>query len=1151
MADKTTGYNGTTPGETLIGKVTVQPETVVPGQPVLVQVLDPTGKLISDPTITVNIQGVPLASRYYQFAAVGSYNLFVTAKRGALTETARVAVKVAGKPLEFRKALTVPRVTEIPILKVATTLGQSYSATFSLGITRGARRLAASAKISASRTFAGAESDPSGNPPVITKAIGTPSIVVSAVADLRSVAESTSYHWDFGDGKTVTTEIPVATHDYFPAIRAGDITRGFDVTCTIVHDNVTIKRTLALHSAYGLCRRTGIVVPPVTSTGDATFQHIAFSASLIVHNLEASPITLNAAACVPFSDNTTVVSPAPSFTKMGNPLILAAESAVGLGVFVTLAQLQIAGAVVNGFTMYYSGDLKDSGGRAVPVRFSYTYRIPLSDSGLTNAGINPQLTPSNWDLSVALKAVTEVVAGPKGAVSKAGGQAVDSATNTIAIELSANPSDLNTRIRVRAAVQAGLTGVALKNGALSDKGTFLPLPRLPNPKNVPPVEWITLNPLAPPPVVVGNDCYPDDISDADLATATSQQLVCQLTTDSMSVTMPSQFQNAQQGDIILSPAPVGSGDLIAALFSALTPPQHHSHSGIITANFLEITHCTSSAARTSAGLNTWGTLGISIPTSINFDRLQYGWPGSIVQSIDDATGSVYLNDPSGTAYQFHSFDTDSQGDGFEIIPPIVVKPLPENEMAARPLLRKAADTARSKGAQYQPGGTQAQPGSLLHKGNCYYSFYAYTDAQLSAGFTDAAGTDTGWAQGLSPAVCSSFVWLCLKENNIPLVTKNKFETLLDFSQNAIAEGAQVGSSTLDGLIFYPQAERASGGEALYQMFLNQALNQEGGFGLWFGGAINDAVAGPLANQLLNNFAFGDSDLHSDAWRTPGDGNAVSPDNIILWNPPYFGYAEPLQYLPKHTEQYTVSKWNKVISWGTVKGTVRYNGVPVANVHVWVFNSPGGDTKTKADGSYFLNHIPIGEYALKAQGVVSVDGVQAELANGLVGQPITLSKDKPDVVQDINLQGLPESFRRADIRYYLTADHSDRYRQTVGVQTEGWFSNSVDVNPGNKINMFTFSYDYNGGGYYNVAFVWVIELLNDNSLQVTFNATMNSDNTSSDMVNAPQLIATVPVGKMLSYSNQNLATYSYDGLFTSYTNGPVTLRFTVANNQQNG
>ncbi len=1145
MADITTVADKVTSIGALIGKVTVQPETVAPGQPVLVQVLDPLGQVISDPAITVIIQGGPASSRYYQFAAVGTHKLFVSATKGALSETAQALVTVAGSALAFRKTLTLPVVAEIPILQVATVLGQPYAANFSLGITPGGRRLAAAAVAKASTPPPASPSKAPTTPPVIKK---TGATATTAAPTSQPAPEATSYHWDFGDGSAATTQTPTASHDYFPAIQADDFVRGFDVTCTVTHDNITVKRTLLLHSSYGMIRQSGIVVPPVTgSTQNATFQHIAFSASLIVHNLESSPITITAAAIVPFGDDSTVVLPAPKFTAMKTPVVVDAKSASALGVYAPLAQLQLDGNVVNGFTVHYSGDMKDSSGTPVPVRFSYAFRILLSDSGLVNAGPAPQLTPANWDLGAALQAVTAKVAGPKGAVSKAGGQTVDSATNTVVIALSADPANLNTLAQVRSAIEAGLTSIALKNGAINAKGVPMQLPRPASSPTTKKVELITIDPLNPPEVAAGNQCYPDDITDADLATAAKGQLVCQLTSDTETATIPSQFQNAQQGDIILSPAPSGTGDMIAEMFKVLTPPQHHSHSGMMTANFFEITHNTCVASRVSANLNT--VLGI--PTNIQPDVLEYGWPGSLTQSIDDATNEVYLADPGGTAYSFNSFDTDQQGDPFSLIYPLVLKPLPENESTVRPLLRKAADTARSKGAQYEPGGTQDKPATLKQKGGCYYSFYAYTDPQLSEGFADAAGADAGWAAGLSPGVCSSFCWMSLKANGIPLVTKDQFEKLSDFSQSAIAGGAQVGSATLDGLTFYPQAERAAGGQALYQVLMEQALNAEDGFGTLFGGGVNDLIAGPIANQLLNEFASGNPNLQSSAWQTPGDANAVSPDNIRLWNPPYYGYSEPLQYLPAHPEQYTISKWTKVISWGSIKGTVRNSGTAVANAHVWVFDNPGGDTYTGSDGSYTLDHVPIGKYGLKASAVTTTDGVQGERNNGNEGQPVTLTADKPNIVQDIDLRGQLDSFRRADIVYHLNGDHSDRYGgQTTGVEAQGPYTNSVDVEPGTKINFFQYKYDYAGGGYYNVLFFWSIFLQDDNSIKVFFFAVMNSDNTGSDKVASNPWTATVPPGKSVSANFQDLA-YSYDGVFTSYTNGPVNYGFTVTNNQQTG
>lgn len=1182
----------------LIGKVTVLPETVAPGQPVLVQVLDSGGKPVADPNVTVTIQGVESSSRYYQFPTVGDRTLIVNALCGTLSETTQASVVVAGTPLAFRSSLTTPAVTAVPMLQVAAVEGQSYIATFNLGPTPGVRRVLAASTGDATKTAA-LSATPSGAAivapadamgaelskalaslpadkvisiaPISTKTdsgVATASAVLASVGGLRTPATGTSYQWDFGDGQTLTTQSPTATHDYFPAIQAGKVAHSFDVTCTVVHDNVTVKRTLVLHSAYGLCRQLGVVVPPLTGTAYATFQQVAFSASLIVHNLEPYPIQLSAMACVPVSDDTTVLPPPPSFIAMQNSVTVAAESASALGIYIPLSRLQLGTAKVNGFIVYYQGTMHTSDGTSVPVRFSYMFRIPLSDSGLPAVRLPVQYGASVWDMGSALQAVSTLVTQPNAAVSKPGNQVVDPATNTVAIALSANPHDLTTLMQVGSAIQAGMTNIALKTGALDARGTSLTLvsplkasltsttpkagsvtatgirarvsaPRLPSPvlpRSPSPVLLdLKFDPLSPPTVQAGNECYPDDISDADAATAAAQQLVCQLTTETINETIPSSFQNAQAGDVILSPAPVGGGDLIATMFSALVPPQHHGHSGIMTANFFEITHCTASVDRIKDNLN---KDALGIPTSLNANMLQYGWPGSLTQSIDDATTQVFLKDPGGTSYPLSSFNTTSEGDGFEIIPPLVVKPLPENEATVRPQLRKAADMARSKGAKYDASG------NLVQKGGCYYSFYAYTDPQLSAGFTDAAGADAGWAEGMSPAVCSSFVWMNLKAQNTPLVTTNQYEKLSDFSASATAGGAQVGAATLDGLVFYPAAERLQAGQALYQMFMNQALGQEYGLGTIPG--INGAIAGPIADQLLNAFANGNTNLPgSDAWQNPGDGNAVSPDNIIWWNPPYFGYAEPLQYLPSHSELYTVSKWAKVITWGSVKGTVRSNGAPVPNAHVWVY-LPGGDTYTGADGSYTLNHIPIGAYQIKAQAVIPINGVSEEMTNGNSGQAITLSTANSNITQDINLQGLPVYYRRADVTYSISCDHGDDNPfNTHGVQSAGPFSQSTYVNPGQVTNSLSYSYDYNGGGYFHIDYTFTTALLEDLSLEVTVTGVMYDDGSNNVQDQYTVGPFNVPLGTTWS------GWMDMENSGTGYHNGNAHFTFSVANNQQTG
>jgi hypothetical protein len=759
--------------------------------------------------------------------------------------------------------------------------------------------------------------------------------------------------------------------------------------------------------------------------------------------------------------------------------------------------------------------------------------------------------PSGWDLTGALQSVTGLSTQGAGAISKPGGLAIDTATRTVAIALSAHPYSLSTQTQARTAIAAGMTHIALKAGVLGTTApTKNPLPailrgypapvtiaRAAAPAAASPALLRSLDlidPLHPPAVAEGNECFPDDISDADAQTAASQQLVCQLTSETRQATIPAAFQNAQAGDIILSPSPIGDGDLISALFRALNPPQHHGHAGIMTMNFYEITHCTASVDRISANLNTDAA---GIPTSLKADYLQYGWPGSITQSIDDTVRSLPFKDPGGTVYMIDGFNTDSEGVGTEIIPPLVVKPLPEDEVVARPALRKVADTARSKGARYDSAGNMVQPGG------CYYAFFAYTKPEISENFTDRAGAEAGWAKGLSPAVCSSFVWLSTKANGLGLVSNNVDEQISDFSPMAVAGGARVGSATKDGLIFYPQSERQAAAQALRSLLLDQALSKEAGLGTIPG--INEAVAGGIADQLLSCFAFGNPNLvGSSAWQNPGDGNAVSPDNILWWNPPYYGYAEPLQYLPRHDEQYTVSRWKKVVTWGTIKGRVTANGAPVGNAHVWVY-LPGGDAYTAADGTFTLNHVPIGSYALKVQAVVNVNGISAEYTNS-GGDAVTLTGDNPNLVHNVVLHGDPANFRRLDMTFSLTCDHGDANPFNAhGVRNAGPWFRQLTVNPGQLTNGFTYTYDYNGGGYFHVDYQWSISLLVDLSIEVTLTATMRNDGS-----NEFQTQYTVgPFNVRMGATTRGLIEVRHSS--TGYHNGPAHMTFSVTNSQQTG
>jgi hypothetical protein len=240
----------------------------------------------------------------------------------------------------------------------------------------------------------------------------------------------------------------------------------------------------------------------------------------------------------------------------------------------------------------------------------------------------------------------------------------------------------------------------------------------------------------------------------------------------------------------------------------------------------------------------------------------------------------------------------------------------------------------------------------------------------------------------------------------------------------------------------------------------------------------------------------------------------------------------------------VSRWKKVVTWGTIKGRVTADGAPVGNAHVWVY-LPGGDAWTAADGTFTLAHVPIGTYALKAQGVVQDHGISAEYTNG-GGDSVTLTAANSNITHDIVLHGAPVNFRRMDATFSLTCDHGDANPfNTHGVQSAGPYSRQVTVNPGQLTNAFTYTYDYNGGGYFHIDYQWSVALLADLSLEVTLTATMRDDGSGDFQTQYTVGPFNVPVGASWS----GWIEIEHSGF--SYHNGPAHMTFTVTNNQQTG
>src|SRR5262249_33834221 len=94
--------------------------------------------------------------------------------------------------------------------------------------------------------------------------------------------------------------------------------------------------------------------------------------------------------------------------------------------------------------------------------------------------------------------------------------------------------------------------------------------------------------------------------------------------------------NAYRGHLILCPG--GANGKIGGLLHQLHPPQHLFHMGVMGPDFDLIRHTTAVPARlTAEEYYTGSILGVKAPADgLSPDHLQFGWPGSVTQSAEQA-----------------------------------------------------------------------------------------------------------------------------------------------------------------------------------------------------------------------------------------------------------------------------------------------------------------------------------------------------------------------------------------------------------------------------------------------------------------------------------------------------------------------------------
>ncbi|MCX5863614.1 MAG: carboxypeptidase-like regulatory domain-containing protein [Deltaproteobacteria bacterium] len=1136
----------------LIGRIALQPSSPRPGETVRVEVFDNEDKTMQNTGMSVVINGVPGAVQYLQFPSVGQRRLVVRAIAANGDSERQVALlDVQGGPLQFsyqknKNDIAMIGVSQspthpydalltlgsfidtrtLPVLSpsssmathISRTLGKKSLATrlvkrSPLAIAM-AENAASPARVEA-RRLSGVTAQRST--PLESGARATPirpaKISIATVYDLTEIDHETifgpgakvkpQFEWDFGDGSSQTTSSPLIRHDFFPAIDHKTGIGQFVVTCRIKHLGITVKRTLTIHSAYAICKRTGTVVPHVSAEIFAHKRYNMVNGTFTVYNVEDTPIVLDRLSVTPLSDDGDAPAIPKPFVTLKSPITIAPQSASMVAVnvpFVTGApqngQLHYD---VKGFSVLYAGSTGSH-----PVRCSAVFDIPVPEWGLKPESPfgdlqPPDLTRKPWPWEL-VEDILGTIVNPAEKVINPGDVALDKKTGTLAVSLgdfrSQNAAS-QTRaqaLQVLSAVYAPLDTLMMEDRSKKTKvksaqrskvaakatvaeilkatiaETIVFLPRIPAGRRDSGGYYLRKKtPPAPGFVGEGQVCDPDNLTEDELALAEQGQLVCQLTDETDDYELPARWMNARKGDIILSP---GGEGIIGGLLLNVNPSQFYSHSGMMTKNYEEITHSTGSQGRLMDHM-----IGVLSDGSDGFEPsvLKYVWPGAVTQTVQASVEGEIFPDPEyDKSYSISSFGPHMIGithnDQMKMIPPLVIKPDPMQETpAVRAALHAIATDARSAGGR--PGVT-----SKYH-----YRWYCYTDPTIGKGAPEGPGA--GWAAGTRPSVCSSFIWLQAKGRNAHLETDQALVMPTDLEQSDIDQGAMVRPVTPDGLYTYSAEERDHAAHWLYDMIYNQAYEKAG----WFGEILTDG-ADDVANQFLNAFANDDADgKDSTDWETAVVADAVSPDNLLWWDGPdqggLYGYAEPALYREPRIESYTVSRWKKVLTRGTVRGKVfNANGNPVGGALVQVYD--GKTTFTAGDGSFVLTDVPFGSYMLKSSKVI--DGV-------LQSVQVSVTLNVAELIKDLHLQQPADRYRIAQV-FIDFWGRDDEFWADDEITDPGPEYFELELGPDKMVNSAHRTYKW--GGEVRVEYDITVRLLVNNTIDVAVQGTLY-EGTSED------------------------------------------------------
>jgi hypothetical protein len=459
----------------------------------MLKVVDSNGMPLPADT-KVTIDGVPGSTRYLQFARPGLRKVQVRAWHNGMTEHVVVPLPIAGTPLTFSP--TVGRPPELAMIMARPVLSRPYEVTLSVGTPPRARRSNHAPGGRARPSVRGVPTGFTTRSPLARAVLragrdtirftrerltggGTPSrheqvamMVDLTEADIAALARRSSghpptYEWDFGDGSPIAvTSVPWVAHNFFDHLDHTDLgVSRFHVECRIPHAQLTVIRTLTMHSAYYRCRQRGIVVPHVTADVFANKMYWLFAGEFTVFNVEDAPLVLDKMAVAALSPDATALGVPSAFTDLTTPVHVTPKSSAKVGVHVPIGPTVPYDAP--GFTVWYAGHL---GGRAV--RLSVTFEVPLKEQKIQPAGPHlPEAWTHTWPWDMVQSHLADIVSNDA-LVSRIGppGVTLDTTTGTMAVDLGRAGQTL-TSLEVRAAV-ARVMRAALFPARLADQSQW-------------------------------------------------------------------------------------------------------------------------------------------------------------------------------------------------------------------------------------------------------------------------------------------------------------------------------------------------------------------------------------------------------------------------------------------------------------------------------------------------------------------------------------------------------------------------------------------------------------------------------------------------------------------------------------------------------